>query len=123
MGHFPIKNVICLVLDNFLSSEWCDFVIMVGDIWTAIITVVDITRRLTRDRSARDARQCPVSDVLSVSSRFTSLLSPNFCQSLSRETGMLMLIIMLTVHYAIRADIFGRGGLSRTKWVSKFLFL
>ena len=37
-----------------------------------------------------------MSDVLSVSSRFTtSLLSPNFCQSLSRETGMLMLIIML----------------------------
>ena len=27
------------------------------------------------------------------------------------------------VHYAIRADIFGRGGLSRTKRVSKFSFL
>ena len=36
-----------------------------------------------------------MSDVLSVSSRFTSLLSPNFCQSLSMETGMLMAIIML----------------------------
>ena len=27
------------------------------------------------------------------------------------------------LHYAIRADIFGRGGFSRTKRVSKFLFL
>ena len=29
----------------------------------------------------------------------------------------------VTMHYAIRADIFGRGGLSRTKRVSKFSFL
>ena len=28
-----------------------------------------------------------------------------------------------SLHYAIRVDIFGRGGLSRTKRVSKFLFL
>ena len=28
-----------------------------------------------------------------------------------------------TMHYAIRADIFGRWRFSRTKWVSKFLFL
>ena len=30
---------------------------------------------------------------------------------------------LITLHYAARADIFGRGGLSRTKRVSKFPFL
>ena len=32
-------------------------------------------------------------------------------------------ILLQPMHYAIRADIFGRGGLSRTKRVSKFSFL
>ena len=99
---------------RFYHHGWRDLAINVFDLTIAtiiaIINVIDITCRLTRDRSARDARQCPVSDVLSVSSRFTtSLLSPNFCQSLSRETGMLMLIIMLmlTVMMKPGPDVLG----------------
>ena len=54
----------------------------------------------------------------------------NFLGAGSKNLGTLILgfqwdtfFVLKTLHYAIRADIFERGGLSRTKRVSKFSFL
>ena len=61
--------------------------------------------------ACEDGQQFEVHKVILVSS------SPFFHNLLKRNKHTHPL------HYAIRADIFGRGGFSRTKRVSKFSFL
>ena len=63
-----------------------------------------------------------------VSHRYWPITIQISIDKINVETKQLMFQIFkysLTypLHYAIRADIFGRGGLSRTKRVSKFSFL